>query len=189
MGTTVGKNAKGYNYTYTDLAQIHAEMEAQNLRYRQRVRQIDGQDYIETQVYTAGEAAGDWLLGCKIVSAPLSGKSNAAQEQGSAITYARRYSLLMALGWATTDDDAEILTPASPPPTPPKQESKKPPEKKPPTRAQVTMQHARDAGLDKDSVSQLIKASYGRSKVDDLTQDEYEDLLTIIDSHKEGTAA
>ena len=30
---------------------------------------------------------------------------SAAQAQGSALTYARRYSLLMALGWATEDDD------------------------------------------------------------------------------------
>ena len=48
--------------------------------------------------------------GCRVVNATLSGKSNPAQEHGSALTYARRYSLLMAFGLATDDDDAESLS-------------------------------------------------------------------------------
>jgi hypothetical protein len=48
--------------------------------------------------------------GCRVVQAILAGKSNPAQEQGSALTYARRYSLLMAFGLATEDDDGETLT-------------------------------------------------------------------------------
>ena len=50
------------------------------------------------------------IRGCRVVQATLSGKSNPAQEQGSALTYARRYSLLLAYGLATTDDDAQCLT-------------------------------------------------------------------------------
>jgi hypothetical protein len=35
---------------------------------------------------------------------------NPAQDYGSALTYARRYSLLLAFGLATSDDDAATLT-------------------------------------------------------------------------------
>ena len=45
------------------------------------------------------------------MDAALVGIKNPAQEQGSATTYARRYSLLMAFGLASDDDDdAQSLT-------------------------------------------------------------------------------
>jgi len=43
----------------------------------------------------------------------VSGK-NPAQDYGSALTYARRYSLLLAFGLATADDDAASLNPVEP---------------------------------------------------------------------------
>lgn len=109
MGNTVGKNATGFNYRYTDIAEIHNWLEENCLHYYQYVEPIDGNDYIYTVPIINGETQ-EPRRGCRIVSAPLSGKSNPAQEQGAAITYARRYSLLMAFGLATTDDDAECLS-------------------------------------------------------------------------------
>ena len=108
MGTTLNKNKEGYGYCYTDLAEIHRYLEENNARYVQRIERIDGDDYIFTRRYIDGKWEEDWLQGCRVVNATLSGKSNPAQEQGSALTYARRYSLLMAFGLATDDDDAEI---------------------------------------------------------------------------------
>ena len=109
MGTTLNKNKEGYGYCYTDLAEIHRYLESINARYIQKVERIEGDDYIFTKACYDGQWE-DWLQGCRVVNAVLSGKSNPAQEQGSALTYARRYSLLMAFGLATDDDDAESLT-------------------------------------------------------------------------------
>ena len=110
METKVTKNKTGYGYKYTDLAQIHNYLEENNMRYIQKIERIDGDDYIYTKRCIENKWEDEWLQGCRVVQAVLSGKSNPAQEQGSALTYARRYSLLMAFGLATEDDDAESLT-------------------------------------------------------------------------------
>lgn len=108
--TTVGKNKEGYGYKYTDLAQIHEYLESINARYIQTIQRIDSSDYIMTKRCFNGIWEEEWLQGCKVVDAVLNGIKNPAQEQGSALTYARRYSLLMAFGLATDDDDAQSLT-------------------------------------------------------------------------------
>ena len=104
------RNKDGYGYKYTDLAQIHEYLESNKMRYIQKVERLDGDDYIFTKRYIDGKWEEEWLQGCRIVQAVLVGKNNPAQEQGSALTYARRYSLLMAFGLACEDDDAQSLT-------------------------------------------------------------------------------
>lgn len=108
--TTVAKNKKGYGYKYTDLAQIHEYLESINAKYIQIIKRIEGEDYIFTKRCFDNKWEDEWLQGSKVVDAVLSGIKNPAQEQGSALTYARRYSLLMAFGLATEDDDAQSLT-------------------------------------------------------------------------------
>lgn len=110
VSTKVAKNKEGYGYKYTDLAQIHEYLESINARYIQKIERIEGEDYIFTKRCFNKEWENEWIQGCKIVDAVLSGIKNPAQEQGSALTYARRYSLLMAFGLATEDDDAQSLT-------------------------------------------------------------------------------
>lgn len=105
----LNKNKEGYGYCYTDLAEIHRYLEQNNMRYYQYIEVIEGNDYIMTVKIVDGEEQKP-IRGCRVVNATLSGKSNPAQEQGSALTYARRYSLLMAFGLATDDDDAESLS-------------------------------------------------------------------------------
>lgn len=107
--SNIKKNAEGYGYKYTDLAEIHNYLEANGMRYYQTTETVGGVDYIITIPIIDGKEMPP-RRGCRVAEAKLSGKSNPAQEQGSAITYARRYSLLMAFGLATTDDDAACLT-------------------------------------------------------------------------------
>lgn len=107
--TNLQKNKDGYGYKYTDLAEVHEYLERNNMKYYQYIEIINGNDYIMTVPIIDGKPQ-EPRRGVRVVNAVLSGIKNPAQEQGSAITYARRYSLLMAFGLATEDNDAQALT-------------------------------------------------------------------------------
>ena len=113
MKNKITKNQKAlvgkYSYQYVDIAQIHEYLEANNMSYYQYIERIDGDDYIMTVKIINGEEKPA-LRGARVVDATLIGVNNPAQQQGSALTYARRYSLLMAFGLATEDDDAQSLS-------------------------------------------------------------------------------
>jgi hypothetical protein len=102
------KTGKEYSYQYIDIAQIHEYLEANNMSYYQYIDRLDGDDYIMTVKIIDGKEQQP-LRGSRVVDATLMGNNNPAQIQGSALTYARRYSLLMAFGLATEDDDAQSL--------------------------------------------------------------------------------
>ena len=112
METILNKNSEGYGYKYTDIAEIHKYLEENDMKYYQEIQtsEINGFDYIMTYRFINGKWEEKPKRGCKVVDATLQGIKNPAQEQGSALTYARRYSLLMAFGLATDDDDAQSLT-------------------------------------------------------------------------------
>lgn len=103
------KNGNSYSYQYVDIAQIHEYLESINSKYIQKIERIDGDDYIMTKRCFDNKWEDEWLQGSRVVDATLFGNDNPAQKQGSALTYARRYSLLMAYGLATEDDDANSL--------------------------------------------------------------------------------
>lgn len=113
MAGTVNKNKTAntgkYSYKYVDIAQIHDYLESINASYYQYIERIGDDDYIMTVRIIDGEEKTP-LRGARVVQATLTGVQNPAQQQGSALTYARRYSLLMAFGLATEDDDAQSLS-------------------------------------------------------------------------------
>lgn len=112
MKSTIAKKTEGYGYKYTELADINKYCEENGITYYQEVDtcDINQKDYIVT--YVSYDRGGNFERhrGCQIVDAVLQGIKNPVQEYGSSLTYCRRYSLLMALGLATEDDDGATFT-------------------------------------------------------------------------------
>lgn len=89
----IKNNSKGYGYNYASLADIV------NQGYdlpKMKTGTEDGREYV---YYKDGE---EWIRGAEVVVPE--GKMNKAQLYGSALTYARRYTTLMALQLASDDD-------------------------------------------------------------------------------------
>lgn len=110
MKSTIAKKTEGYGYKYTELADINKYCEENGIRYWQEVDtcEINQRDYIITHILQNDVESVH--RGCQIVDAVLQGIKNPVQEYGSSLTYCRRYSLLMALGLATEDDDGASFT-------------------------------------------------------------------------------
>lgn len=166
--TNIKKNASGYGYQYTDLAEIHNYLESQNMSYYQFTETVDGVDYIMTVPIINGEEKPA-RRGCKVAEAKLSGKSNPAQEQGSAITYARRYSLLMAFGLATTDDDAACLT-------------RNPEEIEMQTISKVQAKTLLGIAQRKGHDADWVLARGGVNKLGELTNRQYADIMSELEN-------
>ena len=107
--TILKKETEGYNYNYTELSQINEYLESIGIKYRHSMGTDERGDYIITTPIINGKIL-EPIRGCRIPEVVLSRNNNPAQEYGAGITYARKYSLLMAFGLATEDDDAECLS-------------------------------------------------------------------------------
>jgi hypothetical protein len=98
---------------YADLASvveaIRAAFSANGLSYIQTVEPSD-KDEVRVET-TLLHSSGEWIS-CGILSLPVSKVD--AQGYGSALTYARRYSLSAAVGVAPEDDDGNAASFAKP---------------------------------------------------------------------------
>jgi hypothetical protein len=101
---------------YADLASvveaIRAAFSANGLSYIQTVEPSD-KDEVRVET-TLLHSSGEWIS-CGVLSLPVSKID--AQGYGSALTYARRYSLSAAVGVAPEDDDGNAASLAKPKPT------------------------------------------------------------------------
>lgn len=186
--TTVSKNKTAavgkYSYKYTDLAQIHEEMERQGLRYFQHIETENGVDYMVTTLTNVDGEIFRTCRGCRVVDA---NGQNPTQEHGKAITYARRYSLLMALGWATDDDDAagnirtrpERKTQNTAPKCPRNAEFSK-------MINDAQRTEVEEALDDMKLTASALHSRYGVDAVADLTEAQYKDFINSYRKFKEG---
>ena len=98
-GKVVKNASQAYGYTYTSLADL---AKAGIKIPKMRVKATEQGEYIE---YWDGT---DWQTGAKVVVPQMKG-SNEAQMYGSALTYARRYTVMLAESVAC-DDDSKLET-------------------------------------------------------------------------------
>lgn len=100
----IKSQSSGYGYTYASLSDIANQgIEIPKMR----VAIVDGRQFIE---YFDGEA---WQLGAQIITDFASKGMNVAQAYGSALTYARRYTVQLAKSVAVDDDkNVEVSKPA-----------------------------------------------------------------------------
>ncbi|WNG69324.1 ERF family protein [Cupriavidus gilardii] len=105
------KNNPHFRSKYADLGNvvdaIKPALEDNGLSFVQISHDAEGAAKIETIVM---HASGEWLS-CGVVSVPVN--KNDAQGFGSAMTYARRYSLQAAFGVAPEDDDGNAAAAAA----------------------------------------------------------------------------
>lgn len=109
----------------------------------------------------------------------LKGNNNPAQQMGSAITYARRYSLLMAYGLATEDDDAASAGQ-------PKQEQSKP-QAKTQTVKMITNDDLKyiNAIVEKYPANDLmsqIKAKFKVKTLEEMTKEQAERCVSMLNT-------
>jgi hypothetical protein len=111
-GATKDKTNPHFKSKYADLASvaeaIAEPLAANGLSYVQVSHDRENAAAIETIIL---HTSGEWL-GCGAVSVPVS--KNDAQGFGSALTYARRYSLSAAFGVVPEDDDGNAASKARP---------------------------------------------------------------------------
>jgi hypothetical protein len=113
-GATKDKVNPHFRSKYADLSSvveaIKGPVTEEGLTYTQVMHDAENAAKVETIIL---HNSGEWLS-CGVISVPVS--KHDAQGFGSALTYARRYSLSAAFGVAPEDDDGNAAAAAAPRP-------------------------------------------------------------------------
>ena len=127
---------------YADLSSvveaIRDALATNGLSYMQHLQQSEKHEVcVETVIL---HASGQWI-GCGVVAIPVN--KNDAQGYGSALTYARRYSLSAAVGVVADDDDGNAAAASAPKAQAPKPIAKEVPAKVKEKVAEIQKPHAK----------------------------------------------
>lgn len=111
-GATKDKTNPHFRSKYADLSSVVEAIKGpatdNGLAYTQVLHDAESSAKVETIIL---HTSGEWLS-CGVISVPVSKLD--AQGYGSALTYARRYSLSAAFGVAPEDDDGNAAAAAAP---------------------------------------------------------------------------
>lgn len=99
------KDTKGYGYNYATLTQVIDATKNALIKNEVYFQQTVENNSLKT--YLLDLITGEKQLTCEfeLISASVKG-ANELQQMGAGISYLRRYSLMLALGLATEDNDA-----------------------------------------------------------------------------------
>ena len=177
------KSGYDYEYHYVDLATIDKYLTENGLAYDQELKIVQNEYgdiagmFVMTQRYSVDNAGNKTKMGDPMVGLPYAPSANLnIQEVGSYTTYVKRYSVAMAFGLATEDDDGAKAKEAQTRKATPKA-----------TTAKVVGITSKQLEMlkeheDNDIVKNAL-AYYKKAKLEDLTVKE---ASTIIARVKEG---
>ena len=167
---------------------IRKPLSDNGLSVAQTMNLIEDKSVLDTTLY---HTSGEWISGTQLVN-PV---KNDPQGLGSAITYARRYSLSAILGLVSDDDDDANV--ATKPESKPKVESK--PVEKPveapkaepklASEAQVKKIYAsvKEKGITADQAKAYLKSVFNKISTKELTVTEASQLIADIIAGKLNT--
>jgi hypothetical protein len=166
---------------------IRKPLSENGLSVAQTMNLIESNSVLETTLY---HTSGEWISGTQLVN-PV---KNDPQGLGSAITYARRYSLSAILGLVSDDDDDANT--ATKPET--KQEVKVPPRQNDPLLAdppekvegitvpQTKKIHAtaKEKGLSPEEARAYMQKTFKKNSTKELTKDEASTMIEFLNEIK-----
>ena len=165
---------------------IRKPLSENGLSVAQTMNLTEGNNVLETTLY---HTSGEWISGTQLVN-PV---KNDPQGLGSAITYARRYSLSAILGLVSDDDDdantatklaQEVKVPVKPIPptaeTPQKSEGITVPQTK---KIHAT---AKDKELSAEEARDYMRKTFKKNSTKELTKEEASTMIEFLNEIKPG---
>ena len=164
---------------------IRKPLSESGLSIAQTMNVFGDKSLLETTLY---HNSGEWISGTQLVN-PI---KDDPQSLGSAISYARRYSLSALLGIvADEDDDANVATKPEPvKPTTKPSESMKPPVITKPSEKITTAQtkkiyaSVKEKGITSDQAKVYLKEIFNKMSTKELTISEASKLIEDIETGK-----